>query len=72
MGTAVGESSCAIRVAKVFYGNNLFAKGACIAVKDRLEDRKLKGYRYLSDSLVDCRCGNGYACYGVSGILSAD
>ena len=37
---------------KVFYGNNLFAKGACIAVKDRLEDRKLKGYRYLSDSLV--------------------
>ena len=32
--------------------NNLFAKGACIAVKDRLEDRKLKGYRYLSDSLV--------------------
>ena len=37
---------------KVFYGNNLFAKGACIAVKDRLEDCKLKGYRYLSDSLV--------------------
>ncbi len=37
---------------KVFYGNNLFAKGACIAGKDRLEDKKLKGYRYLSDSLV--------------------
>ena len=35
-----------------FYGNNLFAKGACIAGKDRLEDKKLKGYRYLSDSLV--------------------
>lgn len=37
---------------KVFYGNNLFAKGACVAGKDRLEDKKLKGYRYLSDSLV--------------------
>lgn len=37
---------------KVFYGNNLFARGACIAGKDRLEDKKLKGYRYLSPSLV--------------------
>ncbi|MDO4273023.1 MAG: DUF5716 family protein [Eubacteriales bacterium] len=37
---------------KVFYGNNLFAKGACAAGKDRLEDKNLKGYRYMSDSLV--------------------
>ena len=42
---------------KVFYGNNLFAKGACIAGKDRLEDKKLKGYRYLSDSLVTADVG---------------
>ena len=37
---------------KVFYGNNLFAKGACAAGKERLEDRNLKNYRYLCDSLV--------------------
>lgn len=37
---------------KVFYGNNLFAKGACAAGKEKLEDRALKGYRYLCDSLV--------------------
>lgn len=37
---------------KVFYGSNLFARGACAAGKEKLEDKKLKGYRYLSDSLV--------------------
>jgi len=37
---------------KVYYGNNLFAKGACMAGKERLEDHELKGYRYLSDALV--------------------
>lgn len=37
---------------KVYYGNNLFARGACAAGKEKAEDRKLKGYRYLSDSLV--------------------
>lgn len=37
---------------RVFYGNNLFAKGACAAGKEKLEDRLLKGYCYVSDSLV--------------------
>ncbi|MDO4339123.1 MAG: DUF5716 family protein [Eubacteriales bacterium] len=37
---------------KVFFGNNLFAKGACAAGVERLENKKLKGYRYFSDSLV--------------------
>ena len=37
---------------KVFYGNNLFAKGACSAGKERLENKALKGYRFLSESLV--------------------
>lgn len=37
---------------KVFYGNNLFAKGACAAGKEKLEDKALKNYRFLSDSLV--------------------
>lgn len=37
---------------KVFFGNNLFARGACAAGVERIEEKKLKGYRYLSDSLV--------------------
>lgn len=37
---------------KVFYGNNLFAKGACAAGKEKLEDKNLKGYRYMSPALV--------------------
>ena len=37
---------------KVFYGNNLFAKGACSAGKERTENKALKGYRFLSDNLV--------------------
>ena len=37
---------------KVFYGNNLFAKGACAAGKEKLENKALKGYRFLSNSLV--------------------
>ncbi len=37
---------------KVYYGNNLFAKGACAAGKERYEDRNLKGYRYMSPALV--------------------
>lgn len=37
---------------KVFYGNNLFAKGACAAGKEKLEDKNLKNYRYLSEALV--------------------
>ncbi|MBR2528190.1 MAG: hypothetical protein IKE58_06965 [Blautia sp.] len=37
---------------KAFYGNNLFAKGACAGAKERKEDKKLKAYRFLSDSMV--------------------
>ncbi len=37
---------------KVYYGNNLFAKGACAAGKERTEDKNLKGYRYMSPALV--------------------
>ena len=37
---------------KVFYGNNLFAKGACAAAVERLEKKNLKGYLYMSDALV--------------------
>lgn len=37
---------------KVFFGNNLFAKGACAAGVEKLENKRLKGYRYLSEALV--------------------
>lgn len=37
---------------KVFYGNNLFAKGACAAGKEKLENKSLKNYRYMGESLV--------------------
>lgn len=37
---------------KVFYGNNLFAKGACAAGAERFLTRRLRDYRYLSSSLV--------------------
>ena len=37
---------------KVFFGNNLFVKGAVAAGKERLENNKLKGYRFLCDSMV--------------------
>lgn len=42
---------------KVFWGNNLFAKGACWAAKEKLENKKLKGYLYLSDALVRTSIG---------------
>ena len=37
---------------KVFYGNNLFANGACAAGKERKENNHLRNYRFLSDSMV--------------------
>ena len=42
---------------KVFYGNNLFSKGACYSAKEKLEDRELKKYLYLSDALVKYNIG---------------
>lgn len=37
---------------KVFYGNNLYARGACAAGAERKENKNLKNYRYMSDSMV--------------------
>ncbi|MDO4518839.1 MAG: DUF5716 family protein [Eubacteriales bacterium] len=42
---------------KVFFGNNLFTKGACAAGKERLEDRRLKDYCYVSEALVTSEVG---------------
>lgn len=42
---------------KVFFGNNLFARGACAAAVERLENKNLKNYRYISPSLVSADVG---------------
>ena len=42
---------------KVFYGNNLFAKGACAAGAERFLTHKLKDYRYLGSALVTKNVG---------------
>lgn len=42
---------------KVFYGNNLFAAGACSSGAEKIISRNLKGYRYMSRSLVQTDVG---------------
>lgn len=41
----------------VFGGNNLFAKGACFAAREKVEERKLKGYLFLGNDLVRSNIG---------------
>lgn len=36
----------------VFGGNNLFARGACFAAREKVEERSLKGYLFLGNDLV--------------------
>lgn len=42
---------------KVFFGTNMFAKGACYTAKEKMEDHKLKGYLYAGDALVKMNIG---------------
>lgn len=42
---------------KVFFGNNLFARGACMAGVDRKEKKNLRFFRYLSEDLVTTDIG---------------
>ena len=51
---------------KVYYGNNLFSKGACAAGKERREDRILKNYRFLSDSMILTNVGMDMRVGGAS------
>ncbi len=37
---------------KVFYGNNLFAKGACFSAMEKGIERKINDYIYIGDDLV--------------------
>lgn len=41
----------------VFFGNNLFVKGACYAAREKVEDKLLKGYLYDGSSLVKVNIG---------------
>lgn len=42
---------------KVFFGTNLFAKGACYTAKEKLEEHNLKGFLYAGDALVKMNIG---------------
>lgn len=55
---------------KVFYGNNLFARGACEGAKEKMEDKKLAAvYRFQSDSLVHTEVGMLMTVMGSSGYV---
>lgn len=41
----------------VFYGNNLFVKGACYGAREKVEERNLKGYLYWGNDLVRTNVG---------------
>lgn len=36
----------------VFFGNNLYAKGACFAAYEKVEERRLKGYLFVGNALI--------------------
>ncbi len=42
---------------RVFCGDNLFAKGACFAAREKVEERLLKGYLYLGSDLIRYNLG---------------
>ena len=48
----------------VFYGNNLFAKGACYGAKEKVEERNLKGYLYAGNDLVRLNVGMDMMVFG--------
>lgn len=41
----------------IFYGNNLYVKGACYGAKEYAEEKKLKDYLYLGKDLVRANVG---------------
>lgn len=41
----------------VFYGNNLFVKGACCGAREKVEEKNLKNYLYAGSSLVKYNIG---------------
>ena len=72
--TGLGRAVCKVTLLsekKGFYGI-IFCKGACAAGKEKTENKALKGYRFLSDSLVMADVGDGNESDGFSYLLSAD
>lgn len=49
----------------VFYGNNLYCKGACYAAREKVEERSLKGFLYAGDDLVKTNIGMEMMVSGV-------
>lgn len=54
----------------VFYGNNLFAKGACYGAREKVEERNLKGYLYAGNDLVRTNIGMEMLIYGTPAYYS--
>ena len=50
----------------VFYGNNLYCKGACYAAKDKSEDKALKEYLFAGPDLVKVNIGMDIIKSGIS------
>ena len=42
---------------KVYFGNNLYARGACAAAKERTENHNLKNFRFISPSIINNNVG---------------
>ena len=42
---------------KVYFGNNLYARGACAAAKERTENHDLKNFRFISPSIINNNVG---------------
>jgi len=52
---------------RVFQGENLFTKGACYAVRERIDEKQLKGYLYESQDMIRCNIGMDMVVRGNSG-----
>jgi len=42
---------------RVFQGENLYTKGACYGVRERVDEKELKNYLYESEDMVRCNIG---------------
>ena len=52
---------------KVYFGNNLYAKGACEAAREKVEDKRLKAYLYIGGDVVRYNVGMEMMINGVPG-----
>lgn len=50
---------------RIYYGNNLFAKGACYAAKEFTEEKKLKDFLYYGKDLVGSNVGMEMIVHGM-------